>query len=886
MKRVGWLISRYLITSVIPYFAFSWILLTVILFVRTASSYSDTFFNANIPSNLIWQLTIALLPNVVAFTCPMAMLVGTIIGLTKMQSDSELVAIRASGVGNLQIFLPIMLLGLVMSGFAFLVNLRGVPLAAGLVRSVVTQAAIKKLESPLEPGVFNTQVNGYTIYVKGADFETNTWKNIFIYSEDAPNSSLRLITSRNGRIDLSGEQSELVLENATVSTLPLQPGSGKYVTESIGEVRFGIKTRRNELIDKLKATDLRPEELGLQELSDYASAKTGEERTEATILWQRRIVLSITPLIFCLLGTVIVLRFNRGGRGFAVATALGVLVGFYLLAFLGEQLARVGAIGVLASGIIPVVGSLLVIAWLGWSRRVEFVRGWLEIIQAQLTRFKRSKPKVQRRNLFVDLTTGLRDFDLLTNLILNFALTLVFLTAIFLIFTGFELWKFAGTFEGGVSLLGSYLVYLLPFIYLQIAPSAAMVGTLATYVIKSRNNEIVTWTSAGQSVYRLLFPCFVLMAALGVGNWFIQEKVLPGTNRLQDSTRELIRNRGVAKGQSGKFWVANETRIYSFEFASDNDKMPATNRSTGLGNGYASDNDRRFANAIFAASRSESDNEKRNRQVDLLGRITRLEGTESDNEKVDYYPPRSKYAVPTEMETGYSTGSSALVNYSTYQSPRFATVLPATLIAANNMSASDNDKPTSSCRVNCVRNLIVYEFDDKGERLRAVYRGNFAEWSSGQIRFVGMVEKNELSGGKISTQSASGFMLEESRNPFAERRIKPNHLNIDEIRTQIDLTDSDVEKRTLEIGLQKKYTTLFLPLVMALFTAPFALSLSRKGKAATVGYAVLLWLLFTGTATLFEQAGQSFMLSPVLAVWSPLLIFTFLGVFLLSKVKT
>jgi lipopolysaccharide export LptBFGC system permease protein LptF len=885
MKRVGWLISRYLITSVTPYFAFSWILLTVILFVRTASSYSDTIFNANIPSNLIWQLTIALLPNVVAFTCPMAILVGTIIGLTKMQSDSELVAIRASGVGNLQIALPILLLGFVMSGFAFLVNLRGVPLAASLVRSVVTQAAIKKLESPLEPGVFNTQVNGYTIYVKGADFETNTWKNIFIYSEDAPNSSLRLITSRNGRIDLSGEQSELVLENATVSTLPLQPGSGKYVTESIGDFRFAIKTRRNELIDKLKATELRPEELGLQELSDYASAKTGDERTEATILWQRRIVLSITPLIFSLLGTVIVLRFNRGGRGFAVATAFGVLVGFYLLAFLGEQLARVGAIGVVASGIIPVVGSLAVIAWLGWSGRVGFVQGWIELIRVQLTLFKRSKPKLQKRNLFVDLTTGLRDFDLLSNLILNYALTLAFLTVIFLIFTGFELWKFAGTFEGGVLLLGSYLVYLLPFIYLQIAPSAAMVGTLATYVIKSRNNEIVTWTSAGQSVYRLLLPCFVLMAALGVGNWSIQEKVLPGTNRLQDSTRELIRNRGVVTEKSGKFWVANEKRIYSFEFASDNDKISVYTQSVGNGDSLASDNMEREAEASFRAMRVASDNEIG--PIGINNRILTgpLEGNSSDNGyEVD---PSSKVGVNSVNAVAVNPIRSGMSGINgNFGSGSLATVLPATLIVDQKVSASDNDKPNALCLVNCVKNLVVYEFDDTGERLRAVYRGNLAQWSVGQVRFLGTVEKNELVGGKISTQTASALILDEVRNPFAERRIKPNHLSVDEIRTQIELTDADVEKRTLEIGLEKKYTTLFLPLVMALFTAPFALSLSRKGKAATVGYAVLLWLLFTGTNTVFEQAGQSFMLSPVLAVWSPLLIFTFLGVFLLSKVKT
>ncbi len=125
-----------------------------------------------------------------------------------------------------------------------------------------------------------------------------------------------------------------------------------------------------------------------------------------------------------------------------------------------------------------------------------------------------------------------------------------------------------------------------------------------------------------------------------------------------------------------------------------------------------------------------------------------------------------------------------------------------------------------------------------------------------------------------------------NKDKFAELRAKPNHLNTPELKRQLDAADSDVERRNLSVGLQKKYTTLFLPLVMALFTARFALSLSRTGKAATVGYAVMLWLLFTGISTTFEQIGLNGLLSPGLSVWSPLFIFTFLGVFLLSKVRT
>ena len=92
-----------------------------------------------------------------------------------------------------------------------------------------------------------------------------------------------------------------------------------------------------------------------------------------------------------------------------------------------------------------------------------------------------------------------------------------------------------------------------------------MIAVLATYIIKSRQNEIVTWTAAGQSIYRLLFPCFVLMLILGGVNWVIQENFLPQSNRIQDTLRTQIRSRGVLANKEGKFWMANGNRIFSFE---------------------------------------------------------------------------------------------------------------------------------------------------------------------------------------------------------------------------------------------------------------------------------------------------------------------------------
>jgi LPS export ABC transporter permease LptF/LPS export ABC transporter permease LptG len=765
MKRFSWYISKYILQAVVPYFAFTWLLLSVILFVQQASRYSEIFFNNNIPSNLIWQLTGALIPSVIAFTCPMAVLVGVIIGLSKMQGDSELIAIRAAGIGNLQISLPIIFLGILLSLFAFLINLKGVPIAAQIVRKVAIQTAIYKLESPIEPGVFNTELQGYTIYVKDGDIEKGTWKNIFIYSEDKRNGQVRLITSNDGRIDSNETDTELVLNKASINTFSVDDLNKNLVFENLKDLRLAIKTKRGELVEKLGKTEDSPEELGLQELSKYAQSKTGKEKTEAEILLQRRLLLSIAPLLFALLGTSLVLRFNRAGRGWGIFLALVSLIAFYFLALMGEQLARTGKISGLISSLLPIILTSIATFWFFLSQRLFLTKTISNLFSGFNFNLPFKSFKFSRRSSLINLTTGIMDFDIIASLLKYFLLTFGFLTTIYMIFTAFELWKFAGSIDNGLNLLLKYLLYLIPFIYIEISPSALMIATLATFVIKSRQNEVVTWTASGQSIYRLLFPCFIFMLVIGFINWGIQEKIVFHTNKIQDNLRNQIRNKGIASSNTGKNWVATNNGIYSFELDTDKQNI-------------------------------------------------------------------------------------------------------------------------SDTRV--IKNLNVYQFDKNEPKLRSVIKVGEASWEEGRIKFSGKANKIDWIDGishKVEL-SASDNEIKEDYNPFKLIYKKPNHLTTNELSEYVKTTESDGEKRSYSIALEKRYAIPFLPIIITLFTAPFALSLSRKGNVVTVGYAVGIWLLFMGITSAFDQFGTSGLIKPVFAVWSPLVLFTAFGFYLLSRVRT
>lgn len=182
--------------------------------------------------------------------------------------------------------------------------------------------------------------------------------------------------------------------------------------------------------------------------------------------------------------------------------------------------------------------------------------------------------------------------------------------------------------------------------------------------------------------------------------------------------------------------------------------------------------------------------------------------------------------------------------------------------------------------------INVYEFTEGKPGLQILYRAKSGSWQHGKVVLYGDTERDDLREGKIETSTLNGAEIPEEIDPFGSIRKKPSHLNSFEIKQQIATSDSDTERRSFGVALEKKYASILLPLVIALFTAPFALSLSRKGKAETVGYAVGLWLLFAGVSGVFEQFGLSGSLTPVFAVWSPLVLFAMLGVYLLSKVRT
>src|SRR4026209_2475150 len=212
------LIPRHIIGAMAPYIAISPLLLTAVLLAQQAARLAEIVIYADLPFSLLVGIGAALLPGVLTFSIPLATLAGIIVGFSRMGSDSEIVAMRAAGVGSWTMIWPALLIGLLLTGVTTYLHLKEAPEAARDLERIALEGALAKLDSPVEPRTFST-LPRYVIYVRDGDKEKGTWGRVFIF-EQGTDRTTQVFTARSGRIDSSGDQSELVLTDVLAARFP------------------------------------------------------------------------------------------------------------------------------------------------------------------------------------------------------------------------------------------------------------------------------------------------------------------------------------------------------------------------------------------------------------------------------------------------------------------------------------------------------------------------------------------------------------------------------------------------------------------------------------------------------------------------------------------
>ncbi len=327
-----YLIKTYLTATATCLAAF----IAIYLVVDFLERYSK-FSRAGAPNSSILLYFLCKTPEIIFQITPMAVLMGTILAIGTLAKNSEITAMRSSGVSLFQIGKPILATAAITSLFLVLMQEFITP-AANEKMGYIEQVVVKKKG----PSAFFLQENIWLraekliLQAKFFTPETSTLKGITIWEVGEGLKPVSRIDAGSG----TPVQGGWLLSGVTKTNFSPTGAINSTSSDSL-LVRLDI------VADDLKVVTRAAEEMGFTALRRYCKtiSENGYDATRYLTLLHSKISLPFAALVMAFLGIPFSLRDGRSG-GIGLGIGFSILIGFsyFIINALLLSLGQAGAL--------------------------------------------------------------------------------------------------------------------------------------------------------------------------------------------------------------------------------------------------------------------------------------------------------------------------------------------------------------------------------------------------------------------------------------------------------------------------------------------------------------------------------------------------------------
>ncbi|MFY9646155.1 MAG: LptF/LptG family permease [Terriglobales bacterium] len=611
------ILTRYILGEVVSNALIGAAVFTFVLFTRDLGRILELVVRNSAPLPSVAEVFFFTIPVALTYTIPMGVLVGILIGLSRLAADSEITAMRASGLGVWR-FLRIISIFVVVAWLLALGNSAYLaPRSLADLGRLEDNLKSSQASFEVQPRVFYEGFPKIILYVQDVKAMSGgaLWKGVFLADLSDP-AAPRISLAREGLLVSQGaDRLDLHLINGSTHEIPdpRNPDQYQISTFQTTDIPLQLPAAQN-------GQEHEPTSLGEVKVSDLLRiSRTGDAtaRRWALIEYHRRLALPTACIVLALVGIPLGLSSKKGGKSSGFVLTILLVFLYYSISLIGVSLARQGrlspAAGVWLADLVFLAGGVFLlwqserrpIEWGGlrsWfktsgfapARLISWVRGGSEgesstgfsedanstsipgyaaqqqngeAIRSSTRRSMARRASLPRRLFNLRFPTILDDYVLR-----GFALYLAMIVAAFLllllVFTLFEL--LGDILRNQVSPLtvGEYLLNVAPYFLYNTTPLSMLLAVLITFGLLQRSNEITAIKATGISLYRIVVP-ILIASTLVAGVLFLSDQFyLPYTNKRQDALRNQIKGKPAQTYlRPDRKWIFGQhSDIYYYQF--------------------------------------------------------------------------------------------------------------------------------------------------------------------------------------------------------------------------------------------------------------------------------------------------------------------------------
>jgi lipopolysaccharide export system permease protein len=411
------IVDRYVLRELaVPFLLGIGVFTSIMLIVRILKLV-EMVVNRGVPFLEMLKLFSYILPAFLEITLPMALLLAILVAFGRMSSDSEIIALRASGFSLYRLLAPVGAFAFGAAVLTFFLSVYARPWGNSLLRTGIYDIVKARASAGIKPKVFNDDFAGLVLYVDRIEPPDRLYGILVSDQRDKGDDARAGDTATGGQVgiggaDAGGDVNTVYAHQGTIYNWPEEQhitlrliDGGIYSAQRKGEgfenttfrqldINLDLRTALADLQSRKKDVS----ELGIGELraaiakADAAGDPAFAERVE----WHRKLSIPFACLVFAAIGVPLGIQPTRSvhSRGFSVSLTL--IFFYYLLLTLGQNLGERGTVHPLLAVWLPNLALSAVAGYLLRRSARDVTAGrpaWVGRLVAQMQRLRaRTQP--------------------------------------------------------------------------------------------------------------------------------------------------------------------------------------------------------------------------------------------------------------------------------------------------------------------------------------------------------------------------------------------------------------------------------------------------------------------------------------------------------------
>ncbi len=333
------LLDKYFFIEILPPYGIGLVAFTFLLFMGRIFHLMKLVVYEGTPVSYVIRFLIYLIPSFLVFTIPIALLLAILVSLGRLSSDSEIIALKSSGVSMLQMLRPYGMVALISFMAVNLVVLEGLPWGTRKIKSLIVEMVQETSYFQVTERSFTKLGDNFLFYVESYDPATQTLKDIFVQDARDPNREITIVAPR-GRVlkDIKSHLMVIRLLDGNIHQMFSMKESYQKLHFSSYDFRVDLAKRIGSRgIMRVKARDLSVRALRKR---IQKQRKAGEDTSGDEIELNKKFAIPFTCLIFTLIGVPLGIQPKRSKRSAGLLLCLLVVFIYYGLTIFFDALGR------------------------------------------------------------------------------------------------------------------------------------------------------------------------------------------------------------------------------------------------------------------------------------------------------------------------------------------------------------------------------------------------------------------------------------------------------------------------------------------------------------------------------------------------------------------